>query len=51
MTPLKARGISRQTIAAMFGEDVAGLVLEVTDDKSLPQDVRKRLQVDRAAEK
>ena len=31
-------------IAALFGEDVAALVLEVTDDKSLPKAERKRLQ-------
>jgi len=29
-----------------FGTDVAGLVQEVTDDKSLPKQVRKRLQVE-----
>ena len=45
------QGISGQTIAAMFGENVAGLVLEVIDKKSLPQDVRKRLQVDQAPKK
>jgi hypothetical protein len=44
------QGISGQTIAAM-GENVAGLVLEATDKKSLPQDVRKRLQVDQAPKK
>ena len=31
-------------IAARFGSDVAALVLEVTDDKSLPKIERKRLQ-------
>jgi (p)ppGpp synthase/HD superfamily hydrolase len=31
-------------IAARFGPDVAALVLEVTDDKSLPKQERKRLQ-------
>jgi guanosine-3',5'-bis(diphosphate) 3'-pyrophosphohydrolase len=45
------QGIGRLTIAEMFGEDVAGLVMEVTDDKSLPQGVRKRLQVDQAPRK
>jgi len=29
-----------------FGPEVAALVQEVTDDKSLPKDVRKRLQVE-----
>ena len=32
-----------------FGERVAGLVAEVTDDKALPKAERKRLQVERAA--
>jgi (p)ppGpp synthase/HD superfamily hydrolase len=31
-----------------FGTDVAGLVAEVTDDKSLPKEVRKSLQVEHA---
>ena len=34
-----------------FGVDVAALVAEVTDDKSLPREERKRLQVERAASK
>ena len=32
-----------------FGERVAGLVAEVTDDKSLPRQTRKELQVEHAA--
>jgi GTP diphosphokinase / guanosine-3',5'-bis(diphosphate) 3'-diphosphatase len=32
-------------IEALFGKDVLGLVEEVTDDKSLPKEERKRLQV------
>ncbi len=35
-------------IAARFGDDVAALVMEVTDDKSLPKAERKRLQVEHA---
>ena len=35
-------------IRAEFGEEVLALVLEVTDDKSLPQKVRKQLQVESA---
>ena len=31
-----------------FGEAVTGLVSEVTDDKSLPKDLRKQLQIDHA---
>jgi guanosine-3',5'-bis(diphosphate) 3'-pyrophosphohydrolase len=38
-------------IEARFGPDVAGMVAEVTDDKSLPKLERKRLQVARAAHK
>ncbi len=34
-----------------FGDDVTSLVLEVTDDKSLPRDERKRLQVELAPAK
>lgn len=34
-----------------FGEDVAAIVREVTDDKSLPKEERKRLQVEHAAKK
>ncbi|MBU9369254.1 HD domain-containing protein [Burkholderia multivorans] len=33
----------------LFGKDVADIVLEVTDDKSLPKETRKRLQVEHAA--
>ena len=32
-------------IAARFGDPVAALVMEVTDDKALPKDERKRRQV------
>lgn len=38
-----------EEIAARFGPRVAGLVAEVTDDKSLPWPERKRLQVEHAA--
>ena len=37
-----------QEIEQLFGQEVLGLVLEVTDDKSLPQPERKRLQVEHA---
>ena len=36
---------SHAEIEAAFGADVAALVIEVTDDKSLPRKERKRLQV------
>ena len=32
-----------------FGEKIAGIVAEVTDDKSLPKAERKRLQIEHAA--
>lgn len=38
-----------EELAAEFGREVAGVVAEVTDDKSLPKAVRKRLQVEQAA--
>ncbi len=37
-------------IAAQFGADVAALVQEVTDDKTLPKTERKRLQIAHAAQ-
>lgn len=43
--------IAEEVIAAQFGADVAALVVAVTDDKSLKKEVRKQLQVDRAAGK
>ncbi len=43
--------VSRAAIALEFGEDVAALVMEVTDDKTLPKARRKRLQIEHAAAK
>lgn len=40
-----------EEIRGIFGDAVAGVVLELTDDKSLPKAERKRLQVVRAADK
>lgn len=37
-------GVAPETIAALFGADVAGFVAELTDDKSLPKPERKRPQ-------
>jgi guanosine-3',5'-bis(diphosphate) 3'-pyrophosphohydrolase len=39
---------SEQELVRVFGKDVAEIVLEVTDDKSLPKDERKRLQIEHA---
>lgn len=44
-------GVSADEISGMFGEDVATIVLEVTDDKSLPKAQRKELQVQNAPHK
>jgi guanosine-3',5'-bis(diphosphate) 3'-pyrophosphohydrolase len=35
----------REELVTLFGETVASIVAEVTDDKSLPKEERKRLQV------
>src|SRR5262245_4164326 len=35
-------------LRAEFGDEITRIVQEVTDDKSLPKDVRKRLQVEHA---
>lgn len=43
--------IPRELIAEQFGEDVASLVVEMTDDKSLPKPERKRRQVETAPKK
>jgi guanosine-3',5'-bis(diphosphate) 3'-pyrophosphohydrolase len=40
-----------EELKSLFGESVAGVVAEVTDDKSLPKAERKRLQVAKAASK
>ena len=40
--------VDKEVLAEEFGEEITGIVLEVTDDKSLPQDKRKRLQVEHA---
>ena len=40
-----------EEIQANFGEEVLALVLEVTDDKSLPKQIRKKLQIETAPHK
>jgi guanosine-3',5'-bis(diphosphate) 3'-pyrophosphohydrolase len=39
---------TEQELIRLFGKDVADIVLEVTDDKSLPKAERKRLQIEHA---
>jgi (p)ppGpp synthase/HD superfamily hydrolase len=36
-----------EDLEQLFGREVAGLVAEVTDDKSLPREERKRLQIEK----
>ncbi len=44
-------GATAEELEHQFGSDVSALVLEVTDDKSLPKEVRKALQVENASHK
>jgi GTP diphosphokinase / guanosine-3',5'-bis(diphosphate) 3'-diphosphatase len=41
-------GTTRDEIESRFGKTAADIVMEVTDDKSLPKQERKRLQVEHA---
>jgi len=41
-------GTTSQEISIEFGDRVAGIVVEVTDDKSLPKHERKQLQIEHA---
>jgi hypothetical protein len=43
--------VPRSVIADAFGEDVAELVDEVTDDKTLPKEERKKRQIEDAHKK
>src|SRR5947209_4492407 len=45
------QGVTRDTIANELGQRVANIVLEVSDDKSLPKAERKRKQVETAPHK
>jgi GTP diphosphokinase / guanosine-3',5'-bis(diphosphate) 3'-diphosphatase len=42
---------TRDELKQEFGKKIAGIVAEVTDDKSLPKEERKRLQVENAPHK
>ena len=46
---IEDQGVTREEIAAQFNDDVADLIVEVTDDKKLPKAERKRLQVKHAS--
>ena len=43
--------VTLEALAARFGPEVAGIVGEVSDDKSLPKEMRKALQVSQAPKK
>ena len=44
-------GTTAAELEAAFGSDIAALVVEVSDDQSLPKEVRKELQVQTAPQK
>jgi (p)ppGpp synthase/HD superfamily hydrolase len=48
---LEDTATEREELEALFGAEVASIVAEVTDDKSLKKAERKRLQIDTAATK
>jgi guanosine-3',5'-bis(diphosphate) 3'-pyrophosphohydrolase len=41
-------GTTEEELRAEFGDRVTDIVLEVTDDKALPKDIRKQLQIEHA---
>ena len=43
-------GTENEEISHRFGDEILNIVLEVTDDKSLPKIERKRLQIEHAPE-
>ena len=45
---IEDQGVSQAELADAFGPDVAELVAHATDDKTLPKERRKRLQVEHA---
>ena len=48
---IEDQDVTAAEIETAFGPDVAALVVEVTDDKSLPKVERKRLQIEHAPHK
>jgi (p)ppGpp synthase/HD superfamily hydrolase len=45
---IEDQGVKHHELVEAFGDDVADLVLHVTDDKTLPKERRKELQVEHA---
>jgi (p)ppGpp synthase/HD superfamily hydrolase len=48
---IEDQGVASEVLASEFGQNVADIVLEVTDDKALPKVERKRKQVENAGKK
>lgn len=48
---IEDQGVTSETLAIEFGQHVADIVMEVTDDKALPKEERKRKQVENARNK
>jgi (p)ppGpp synthase/HD superfamily hydrolase len=48
---IEDQGVTSETLGGEFGDHVAGIVMEVSDDKALPKDERKRGQVEAAPKK
>jgi (p)ppGpp synthase/HD superfamily hydrolase len=48
---IEDQNVTAETIAGEFGQHVADIVMEVTDDKSLPKAERKRQQVESASKR
>jgi guanosine-3',5'-bis(diphosphate) 3'-pyrophosphohydrolase len=48
---LEDTSVTAEELRERFGEDVTSLVLEMTDDKRLPKERRKELQIENAPRK
>ena len=49
--PIEDQGITSEVLASEFGQHIATIIMEVSDDKTLPKDERKRKQVENAGKK
>jgi (p)ppGpp synthase/HD superfamily hydrolase len=48
---IEDQGVTSEVLASEFGQHVADVVMEVSDDKTLPKDERKRRQIETASKK
>jgi (p)ppGpp synthase/HD superfamily hydrolase len=48
---IEDQGVTSEALAGEFGQHVADIVLEVSDDKALPKEERKLKQVENAGKK